>query len=160
MLDRDFATTHKLGKRSVHINHTLLRRSLYHRAYLMRPRFADERAHGVVVNEKFVGWNKPAGNARDESLREDADERSCELHPHLRLLLGRKHVDNAVNGLRGVVGMKWGEDKVPSLGGCHCRGDGLVITHFADHDDVHVFAKGALERSVEIRRINVNFALV
>ena len=62
--------------------------------------------------------------------------------------------------LRGVVGVEGGEDEVAGLGGGYRRGDGLVIAHLADHDDIHVFAERALERRVEVGCVYMNLALM
>ena len=97
---------HKLGERAVHVNHAILRRGLDNGAYFVGARVANECAYRIVVDKEFVGRNEPARDARDESLGEDADQGARELHAHLRLLFGREHVNDAINGLRGIVGVQ------------------------------------------------------
>src|ERR1700749_3361023 len=76
------------------------------------------------------------------------------------MLLGREHVYDAVDGLRRVISMERREDEVPGLGRGHGGGDGLVVAHLADHDDVYVLTECCLERVMEIRRVYVHLALV
>ena len=59
----------------------------------------------------------------------------------LILLAAGKRVDNAVDGLRRVVGVQGREDQVSGLSGGHCRGHRLGVPHFSDHDDVGIFAQ-------------------
>ena len=68
MINGHLAPMYELGKRAIHVDHTLLRRGLDHGADLVRKRIADERAHGVIVDEKFACWNKSPRDARDKPL--------------------------------------------------------------------------------------------
>ena len=81
-----------------------------------------------------------------EPLRDDRLERAGELHPDLRLLLGGEHVDDAVDRLRGVVGVQRGEDEVAGLGDGERGRDGLDVAHLADEDDVGVLAEDRPQR--------------
>ena len=68
-----------------------------------------------------------------------------DLHPDLLLLVGREDVDHAVDGLRAVLGVQSGEDKVAGLC-CRERGlDGLEVAHLPHEDDVRVLAQDRFE---------------
>ncbi len=59
-----------------------------------------------VVDEKLVRRNQPSGDARHQTLRENTRQGGCKLYADLILLSFRERVDNAVDGLRCVIGMK------------------------------------------------------
>ena len=51
-------------------------------------------------------------------------------------------VDNAVDRLRSGGGVQRAEYKVSRFGCHHCKGDGFVVAHLADEDNVGVIAQG------------------
>ena len=71
----------------------------------MRAAFANKIGNGSIANEKLKGWNDAAGNARNETLGENALKRAGQLSADLRLLTSGERVNNTVNGLWSVVGM-------------------------------------------------------
>ena len=100
-------------------------------------------ADGVVVDRSsYAGISPPEmrGIRRWEKMPVRLDR---QLNADLVLLVRRKRVDDAVDGLGGVVRMKSRKHQVSRFGGGHGRGHGLRIAHFADEDDVDVFAKHA-----------------
>ena len=51
-------------------------------------------------------------------------------------------VDNAVDRLRSGGGVQRAEYKVSRFGCHHCKGDGFVVAHLTDEDNVGVIAQG------------------
>ena len=95
---RNFSGSHKLGERPIHINHSLVKSGFNHRIYFVCSSFTDKIRHGVVVYEKFVRRNKPAGNARYEPLRKDSGEALGKLGADLALLVGGEGDERAPAG--------------------------------------------------------------
>ena len=83
-----------------------------------------------------------------------------QLHADLLLLVRREDVDDAVDGLRGVLRVQRGEDEVTGLGRGERDRDRLQVTHLADQDDVGVLAQHVLERVLERVRVLADLALV
>ena len=57
------------------------------------------------IHQNFTNRNTPTANFWHQKLRNNATQSHCKLHTNLRLLIGWKIIDNAVNGLRRIVGM-------------------------------------------------------
>ncbi len=51
--------------------------------------------------------------AHDQALREDGTQVLRHVEKYLVVLLARKHVDDAIQGLRAVVGVERGQHQVP-----------------------------------------------
>ena len=96
----------------------------------------------AVEHEDFQG-RYAAGfvDAAEEVLRDDTLERFGQRGANLVLLGGREHVDHAVHRLRGAGRMQRAENEVTRGGGGQREFDGFQIAHFADEDDVRVFAQ-------------------
>src|SRR3989344_5368647 len=159
-LDGNFAARDQFCERAVHVYHALSGTGLDDRVYFVRPLLADEIRDRLVVDEKLVRRNEAARNARDKSLAEDAGHGSRELKPYLVLLRCGEGVDDAVDGLRGIVRMKRREYEVSGLRGCDRGGHRLRSAHLADENDVNVLAEGRLERGRKIFRVDTYFALI
>ena len=82
-----------------------------------------------------------ATDPRNEALRHHRCERHRELCADLVLGLGWEDVDDPVNGLRRVIGVKCCEHQVPGFCKCQRQCDGFEVAHFAHEDDVGVFSK-------------------
>ena len=85
------------------------------------------------------------GNAFAEELGDDAGETAAEHNANLVLFLGGKGVDNAVDGLRGVVGVECAEDEHAHRSAAEGEFDGLHLAHFAEENDVGVVAHRAFQ---------------
>ena len=83
-----------------------------------------------------------------------------ELHAHLVLLVGREHVDDAVDRLGRVLRVQGGEHEVAGLGRGQRGRDRLQVAHLADEDHVGVLAQGGLQRGREALRVGAQLALV
>jgi len=98
--------------------------------------------------------------ARQQRLRDDPLEHERELRAHLRLLVAREDVDDAVHGLGRGVRVQRREREVARLGDGQRRGDRLEVAHFADEHDIRVLPQGVLERGREAVRVRADLALV
>ena len=83
-----------------------------------------------------------------------------ELGAHLLLLVRREDVDDAVDGLGGVLRVQGGEDEVTGLGGGQGDRDRLEVAHLTDEDDVGVLAQHVLEGVRERLGVLADLALV
>ena len=95
-----------------------------------------------------------------QRLADDALDGAGELDPDLLLLVRREDVDDAVDGLRGVLRVQGGEDEVTGLGGGEGHRDRLQVAHLADQDDVRVLAQHVLEGVGERVGVLADLALV
>ena len=97
---------------------------------------------------------------REQLLSDDPLDGRGDLHPDLLLLVGREDIDHAVDGLRGILRVKGGEDQVAGL--CCRQGglDGLQIAHLPHEDHVRVLTQHRPERPVERLGVGAHLALV
>ena len=95
-----------------------------------------------------------------EGLTDDTLQGRRELGSHLALLVGREDVDDAVDGLRGILRVKGGEHEVAGLRCGERDGDGLEVAELADEDHVGVLAQHVLERGCEAVRVVADLTLV
>ena len=84
---------------------------------------------------------RPTPSARGyEALADDPAKHGRQAYTDLTLLERREEVNDAVYRLRGVGGVKAGQDEVTSLT-CGQPGlDGFGVPHLSDQDDVGVLA--------------------
>ncbi len=87
-------------------------------------------------------------------------ENEGELGPDLGLLVLGKDVDDAVDGLRGRVGVQGSEGQVAGFGDAQGGLDGFEISHLTDQDDVGVLTQNRSEGVGEGQGVGVQFALV
>src|SRR4030095_1105180 len=99
-------------------------------------------------------------HALEEVLGHDDLETGGKTVAHLGLLLGREHLDDAVDGLGRARGVEGAEHEVTGVGRLQRQADGLQISHFTDEDDVGVFTKGAAQRRRERPRVRADLAMV
>jgi len=158
---RDAAGADQVGEGAVHGLHAVPASRLYGAGDLVRAALADVMSDGGCGHEDLAGdAAPPAVPCREQLLGADALERGRELHAHLRLLMRREHVDDAVHGLGGILGVQRGEHEVAGLGRRERRRDRLEVAHLADQDDVRVLAERALERTVEAFGVGPDLALI
>ena len=120
----------------------------------MRLALADQVAHARGGHE-HLGRDAAAVavGGREQRLGDDALEADRELGADLALLVGREDVDDAVDGLRRVLGVERREDEVAGLGRGQRRADRLHVAHLADEDHVGVLAQRGLEAEREGLRV-------
>src|SRR3989344_8098391 len=121
---------------------------------------ANEGTNRGRPDQDFDRGDEPARNPRNQTLGDDGDERSGELLANLTLLVAGKTVNDAVNGLSGVIGMERGENEMPGLGRGYGRPDRIGVAHLADHRHVHVLAEHGAEGLVEALGVGTDLALV
>ncbi|MEK0445518.1 MAG: hypothetical protein RLZZ399_839 [Verrucomicrobiota bacterium] len=73
-------------------------------------------------------------------MGDDVSEAHGKLDGDFLGAFSREHVDDAGNAASGVACVQGGEDEVSCLGGGKCEGDGFAVAHFADDDDIGIFA--------------------
>ena len=114
------------------------------------------------VSDEHLAARDPARavGGRQQLLGHDALERDRQLHAHLLLLVRREDVDDPVDRLRRVLGVKGREDEVAGLGGGQRRRDRLEVAHLADEDHVGVLTERGLEAEREALRVVPDLALV
>ena len=103
----------------------------------------------VVGDEDLERGDHAAADAWNQSLCDDRAEAAGQLDPDLLLAVGREDVDDAVQGLGGVVGVQGREDQVARLGQGQGEADGLEVTHLADQQHVGVLPEGGAQRPLE-----------
>ncbi len=101
-----------------------------------------------------------AVDARQQRLTDDPFEHQRQLHPHLRLLVRREDVDDAVDGRRRRVGVQRRKRQVARFRNPQRRLDRLQIAHFADQDDVRILTQRRPQRVGEVLGVAVDLALV
>ena len=85
----------------------------------------------------------PALHAGQELLGNHRLQHHGELHAHLLLLLCRENIDKAVDGLGRAHGVQRGKEQMARFRSSQGGGDGLVIAHLAQEDDVRRLRKEA-----------------
>ncbi len=91
----------------------------------------------------MIAWSAPA---------------SCT--PDLGLLFGGEHVDDAVDRLRGVVGVQGGEHQVAGLRERERGADRLEVAHLAHEQHVGVLTERRTQRPLERLGVDPHLALV
>ena len=129
------------------------------RSWLVLPSRMRLRTANVAVSTSNAG-DPAAADAGEQALGDDARERAGELDPDLRLLVAREHVDDAVEGLAGVVRVQRGEHEVAGLGDRERGLDRLGVAHLADEQDVGVLPEGRSQRPLERVAVDADLALV
>ena len=81
-----------------------------------------------------------AVGALEQKLGEHTAEGIGQHGTSLRLFVGREDVDHTIDGLAGVVGVQGAKHEQASLGRSQGERDGFEVAHFADEDDVAIFA--------------------
>ncbi|MFM1944769.1 MAG: hypothetical protein RI897_3751 [Verrucomicrobiota bacterium] len=123
--------------------------------------FADEVGDGGGEDQDFhCGDAAFFVDAFEEVLSDDAFEGFGESGADFILLVGWEDVDDTVDGFGGALGMECAEDEVTGTGGGEGEFDGFEVTHFADEDDIRVFAEGAAEGGGEGAGMDSDFAVV
>src|SRR3954447_10882265 len=161
MLVGDLPRAHQLGQVLVERVHAVLRAGLHRGVDLVRLSLADEVADGGSRRHDLRGHDTALAVGRlAQRLADDPLDRAGQLHPYLLLLLGGEDVDDAVDGLCGVLRVQGREHQVTGL----CRGerdaDGLQVAELTDQDDVGILTQGVLERAGEGPRVLPHLALV
>ena len=100
----------------------------------------------------FLGHDQPLRHDRAQVLRQ--------IEIDLVVLIARKHVDDAIERFRRVIGMQGRQHQVPGAGQRDRRLHGLAIADFADEYDIRRGAHRAAQRAGVIAGVDADFALV
>jgi len=76
------------------------------------------------------------------------------------VLIARKHVDDAVQGLGAIVRMQGRDAQMPRAGERDGRLHGFTVANLADQDHVRSRAHGAAQGACEGLGVEADFALV
>ena len=93
-------------------------------------------------------------------LRDHGFDGFGELGANLRLLSGRKNVDDTIDGFGRAGGMQRAEDDVAGFGRGQSELDGFQVAHFADQNDIGVFTQRGAQRIGEGVGVRPQLALV
>jgi len=126
----------------VHRHHLVLILSGGHKGFdLMDLVFADEVLNSGGWDHGFEGHGAALTIFRwYQLLREDAGEDFGELGSNLRLLQGRKYIDDAGNGRRCRIGVQGSEGEMAFFRGVQGFLNGREISKFADENNIGVLA--------------------
>ena len=156
----DHALLDELVERHLHRLHALAHVRRDHVADLVGLALADQVPDRVVRGDHLERGHETAADARDQTLADDARERCRELDADLLLPLAGEHVDDAVEGGHGVVGVQRGEHEVSGLGDGQRELDRLGVSHLTDEDDVGVFTQRGAKCPLERVGVEPDLALV
>ncbi len=134
---------------------------LDHARDLVRLAFADEVGDRHVDDQNFQRGDAACFvDALEEVLRDHALERFGKGGADLVLLIGGKHVDDTVDGFGGAGGMQRAEDEVAGGGRGQRQFDRFQVAHFADENDVGIFAQRAAQGGGERAGVDADFAML
>jgi len=119
--------------------HAVLLAGLHHRRDLLDLLVPNQGPDRGCHDEDLARHDAPPPlGFLQQRLGDDALEHERELGADLRLLVRRKHVDDAVDALHRGIGVQRRERQVPRLGDRQRGGDRLEVAHFAHQHDVRV----------------------
>ena len=152
---------HQAGQGLVHGLHPVAAAGLHGAVDLVGLAFPDQVADRRGGDEHLGGHRPtPSADAGQQLLAHHALEGGGQLDPDLLLLVGREHVDDAVDRLGRVLGVEGAEDEVAGLGRGERGRDGLEVADLADQDDVGVLAQHVLEGGGERLGVLAHLPLV
>src|SRR2546426_554714 len=157
----DLAAHVQLVERIVQRLHPVLLARLHHGRDLLDLLVPNQRPYRGGHDEDLARHHAAAAlGLLQQRLGDDTLEHERQLGAHLRLLVRREHVDDAVDALHRRIGVQRGEREMPRLGNRQRGGDGLEIAHFADQHDIGVLPQRVFERSGEAVGVGPDLALV
>jgi hypothetical protein len=115
-----------------------------------RVRYHDLQRHGAP-------WTV---GSRQQRLAQHALQHEGQLRADLRLLVGRKDIDDPVDRLHRRVGVQRRQAEVARLGHGQRRLDRLEVPHLADQDDVRVLPQNVFESLLEVLGVRTHLALI
>ena len=157
----DLPRIDQLGQVLVHGVHALLASRLHRRRDLIGLALTDEVRDGRSHDEN-LGRHRTTLAARPlhEGLADDTLQGGRELGPHLPLLVRREDIDDAVDGLRGILGVQRGEHQMPGLCCSERNRNGLQVAQLTDQDHIGVLPQHVPERVGEAVGVRADLALI
>ena len=122
--------------------------------------FANQVSRQRRIQQNFHTGATPLPVAgRNQLLRHHGFEVERQIHPQLSMPLRRKEVQNAIQRLVGIVGVKRTQTEVPRFSEGNGMLHGFTGTHLADHDHIRRLPQHVLQRHFERLGINAHFPL-
>src|SRR5439155_6922914 len=112
VFEGDEVQCHEIAQRHLHRLHPLVLASGQDVSNLPAFSLTNEVSNSMSSDQDLEGGYTTAGGLRNQLLVEHRSQCVRQLQADLRLLLAGKHVDDAVESLSRVVGVKGGEDEV------------------------------------------------
>src|SRR5437867_2510274 len=141
----------QLVERIVQRLHPVLLARLHHGRDLLDLLVPNERPYRGGHDEDLARHHAAAAlGLLQQRLGDDTLEHERQLGAHLRLLVRREHVDDAVDALHRRIGVQRGEREMPRLGNRQRGGDGLEVAHLADQHDVGVLPQRVLSAAAKL----------
>jgi len=123
--------------------------------------FANEVSDSGCEDENFERGNAAFFvNSLEKILRDDAFQSLGEGCANFVLLLGRKDVNDTIDGLGGTRRVQRAEYEMAGAGGHQCQLNGFQVAQLTDEDDIRVFAQGTPQRGGKRFGVDTDFAVV
>src|SRR3989338_1819461 len=129
------------GKGGLQSCHTKLRRRLNDIINLVRFPVSDRRSDSRRSSQYLISCHPTSTDQRNKSLGKHRFQNIRQLKSYLALLLLGKNINDSVNSLGSRVCVQCRKDKMACLSNSQSGSNRLKIAHFADQNNVRVFAK-------------------
>ena len=134
---------------------------LDHAGDLVRFSFAHEVRDRRVDHQNFERGNAARlVDSLEKVLRDHALERFRQRRANLVLLIGRENVDDTIDGFGRARGVQRSENKVTGGRRGQRQLDRFQVAHFADENDVRVFAQRSAQRVGKGTGVHADFAML
>src|SRR5690606_12154218 len=160
LLQLDLAFLVEAVQRLVEGLHAFLQRLVHRFLDLVHLAAADQVADHRRVDQDLHRRQALAVLADHQALADHRLEVQRQVHQHVLVGRLREEVQDAVQGLVGVVRVQGGQAEVAGLGEGDRRFHGGGIEDLTDQDDVRRLAHGVLQRVVEGVGVQADLALV
>ena len=154
------AARNQVGQRHVHGLHAVFLAHLHGAGNLMDLAFANKIPHRGGAGQDLQRRHSSAGFLLEQSLRNHRFDGFGELGANLRLLSGRKNVDDTIDGLGRARSMQCAEDDMTGFRGSQSELNGFQVAHFADQNDIGIFTQRGAQRIGERMSVRPQLALV
>ena len=145
---------------AVHGAHAELAARLHGVLELIELALADEiRGRRRIHEDLKRGYPALLVGALQELLRDDPAQRRREHGAHVRLLVGRKRVHEAIHGLRRAVRVQRAHHEDAHLGRRDGDAHGLMVAQFTDQNHIRILAQSRMQCACEACAVHADLAL-
>src|SRR5438105_7904975 len=149
----------ELDQRVVHRYHAKPPRRLKNRRELEGLPFANQVRDRRRRQHDLASGNAATADLLAENLRDDALQRFREHDADLRLPIGRKLVDDAIDGAYRARRVHRSKNQVTGLRCLDRHRDSLEIAQLTNEHNVRIFAQRRAQRVLERRRVHADVPL-